>query len=229
MPAMTPCHVLHPRPLRPQPRLGRRDGARRARASSPACTQAAEAQVHVDRLLRQPRAGQPDHRPGAGRGVRAPQRGQRGGALRPERAVGHPVRGGDAARSSTSWWSATTAAAACWRRWTARASAWPTTGSATSRTCATATAACSTACRPSSARDALCDLNVIEQVVNVCVSTVMVDAWAKRPEGQRARLGLRRARRPAAGPAHDGDQHRRDRAALPRRGRGRRRRAQLKS
>ena len=26
--------------------------------------------------------------------------------------------------------------------------------------------------------DALCDLNVIEQVVNVCVSTVMVDAWA---------------------------------------------------
>src|SRR6185369_10705185 len=30
--------------------------------------------------------------------------------------------------------------------------------------------------------NALCDLNVIEQVVNVCVSTVMVDAWAK---GQR--------------------------------------------
>jgi carbonic anhydrase len=27
--------------------------------------------------------------------------------------------------------------------------------------------------------DALCELNVIEQVVNVCVSTVMVDAWAK--------------------------------------------------
>jgi carbonic anhydrase len=26
--------------------------------------------------------------------------------------------------------------------------------------------------------NALCDLNVIEQVVNVCVSTVMVDAWA---------------------------------------------------
>src|SRR3954451_25002753 len=28
--------------------------------------------------------------------------------------------------------------------------------------------------------DALVDLNVIEQVVNVCVSTVMVDAWAKQ-------------------------------------------------
>lgn len=28
--------------------------------------------------------------------------------------------------------------------------------------------------------DALCDLNVIEQVVNVCVSTVMVDAWARQ-------------------------------------------------
>jgi hypothetical protein len=27
--------------------------------------------------------------------------------------------------------------------------------------------------------EALCDLNVIEQVVNVCVSTVMVDAWAR--------------------------------------------------
>jgi carbonic anhydrase len=27
--------------------------------------------------------------------------------------------------------------------------------------------------------NALCDLNVIEQVVNVCVSTVMVDAWAQ--------------------------------------------------
>ena len=28
--------------------------------------------------------------------------------------------------------------------------------------------------------DALCDLNVIEQVVNVCVSTVMCDAWARK-------------------------------------------------
>ncbi len=27
--------------------------------------------------------------------------------------------------------------------------------------------------------DALCDINVIEQVVNVCVSTVMLDAWAR--------------------------------------------------
>ncbi|MFO1245295.1 MAG: carbonate dehydratase [Ramlibacter sp.] len=33
--------------------------------------------------------------------------------------------------------------------------------------------------------DALVDLNVIEQVVNVCVSTVMVDAWAK---GQKVRI-----------------------------------------
>ena len=30
--------------------------------------------------------------------------------------------------------------------------------------------------------DALVDLNVIEQVVNVCVSTVMVDAWAKNQQ-----------------------------------------------
>ena len=32
---------------------------------------------------------------------------------------------------------------------------------------------------PEQRPDALVDLNVIEQVVNVCVSTVMVDAWAK--------------------------------------------------
>ncbi len=32
---------------------------------------------------------------------------------------------------------------------------------------------------PEKRGDALVDLNVIEQVVNVCVSTVMVDAWAK--------------------------------------------------
>jgi carbonic anhydrase len=36
---------------------------------------------------------------------------------------------------------------------------------------------------PESRADALVDLNVIEQVINVCVSTVMVDAWAK---GQKA-------------------------------------------
>ena len=32
---------------------------------------------------------------------------------------------------------------------------------------------------PEQRANALCELNVIEQVVNVCVSTVMVDAWAK--------------------------------------------------
>ena len=31
---------------------------------------------------------------------------------------------------------------------------------------------------PEQRADMLCDLNVIEQVVNVCVSTVMLDAWA---------------------------------------------------
>ena len=36
---------------------------------------------------------------------------------------------------------------------------------------------------PESRADALVDLNVIEQVVNLCVSTVIVDAWAK---GQKA-------------------------------------------
>ena len=35
---------------------------------------------------------------------------------------------------------------------------------------------------PERRADALVDLNVIEQVVNVCVSTVMTDAWAKGQE-----------------------------------------------
>ena len=35
---------------------------------------------------------------------------------------------------------------------------------------------------PDKRADALVDLNVIEQVVNVCVSTVMVDAWAKNQQ-----------------------------------------------
>jgi carbonic anhydrase len=38
---------------------------------------------------------------------------------------------------------------------------------------------------PDQRADALVDLNVIEQVVNLCVSTVMVDAWAK---GQPVRI-----------------------------------------
>ncbi|HEX2547281.1 MAG TPA: carbonate dehydratase [Ramlibacter sp.] len=35
---------------------------------------------------------------------------------------------------------------------------------------------------PDKRGDALVDLNVIEQVVNLCVSTVMVDAWAKNQD-----------------------------------------------
>jgi carbonic anhydrase len=35
---------------------------------------------------------------------------------------------------------------------------------------------------PEKRGDALVDLNVIEQVVNVCVSTVMVDAWAQKQD-----------------------------------------------
>jgi carbonic anhydrase len=38
---------------------------------------------------------------------------------------------------------------------------------------------------PEKRGDMLVDLNVVEQVVNLCVSTVMVDAWAK---GQKVRI-----------------------------------------
>jgi ribosomal protein S18 acetylase RimI-like enzyme len=48
--------------------------------------------IPVDRLLRLTRAGQPDRRPVAGRGLRAPQRRQPGAAYRPQLPVGDPVR-----------------------------------------------------------------------------------------------------------------------------------------
>ena len=64
--------------------------------------------------------------------------------------------------------------------------------------------ASSTRCRRRAAQvDALCELNVLEQALNVCETTVVQDAWAARPGGGRARLGLRPAQRPAGGPAHD--------------------------
>ena len=167
-------------------------------------------QVHVDRLLRQPRARQPDHRPGAGRGVRAPQRRQHRGALRPQRAVGDPVRGRAAQGRAHHGGRPLRLLAACRRRSRARASAWPTTGSATSRTCATATACCSSSLPGDVRADALCELNVIEQVVNVAVSTVMVDAWSRGQkvtihgwafgvhDGLLQDLGMTRRRRQAA-------------------------------
>ena len=55
--------------------------------------------------------------------------------------------------------------------------------------------------------DALCELNVAEQVVNVAVSTVMVDAWSRGQKVHDPRLDLRRARRPAAGPGPDRRRH----------------------
>ncbi len=53
----------------------------------------AGAGVPVDRLLRQPRAGQRDRRPRSRRAVRAPQRRQRRRAHRPQLPVGAAVRG----------------------------------------------------------------------------------------------------------------------------------------
>ena len=47
------------------------------------------------------------------------------------------------------------------------------------------TARCWTGCRAEQRLDALCELNVIEQVVNVAHSTVMQDAWQR---GQRVTL-----------------------------------------
>ncbi len=47
------------------------------------------------------------------------------------------------------------------------------------RTCACATASASITCRPNEQEDILCEMNVIEQVGNVALSTVLQDAWAR--------------------------------------------------
>ena len=88
------------RAVRAQPRLGGGDGRdgprilRRAR-------RAPVSRVPVDRLLRQPGAGEPDRRPRAGRRVRPPQRRERRRAHRPQLPLGAAVRGRRPAVSST--------------------------------------------------------------------------------------------------------------------------------
>ncbi|MCK7491169.1 MAG: hypothetical protein MZW92_05035 [Comamonadaceae bacterium] len=61
-----------------------------------------------------------------------------------------------------------------------RASAWPTTGCATCRTCMSSTPPCvDSACRRDTRHDRLCELNVLEQVLNVRQTTVVQDAWRR--------------------------------------------------
>ena len=45
--------------------------------------------------------------------------------------------------------------------------------------------------------DRLCELNVVDQVRHVCQTTIVRDAWQRGSKLTRARLDLRRARRPA--------------------------------
>src|SRR5262245_29154410 len=80
-----------------QPSLGRPHDRARPRVLR-AADQPAVAALPVDRLCRQPRAGQRDRRPRAGRAVRPPQRGERGHPYGPEPAVGAAVRGRRPAR-----------------------------------------------------------------------------------------------------------------------------------
>jgi carbonic anhydrase len=49
--------------------------------------------------------------------------------------------------------------------------------------------------------DALCELNVLEQALNVCADHRRAGRLGARPAGGGARLGLRPAQRPAEGPA----------------------------
>ena len=59
---------------------------------------------------------------------------------------------------------------------------------------------------PTEARrhERLCELNVIEQAVNVCQTTVVREAWGRRPAADGAWVGLRAVRRAVAGTRHEG-------------------------
>jgi carbonic anhydrase len=70
--------------------------------------------------------------------------------------------------------------------------AWPTTGCAMCRTCACATASAGPPAPTSLQEDALCEMNVIEQVGNVATHG-RAGRLGARPEGGRARLVLRPA------------------------------------
>ena len=54
------------------------------------------------------------------------------------------------------------------------------------------------------AADRLCELNVVEQVANVCQTTIARDAWERGQELSRARLDLRHRRRPGTRSRHHG-------------------------
>ena len=129
--------------------------------------------IPVDRLLGLARAGQPDRRPAPGRGVRPSQRRQRGRAHRPQLPVGDPVRGRRAQgrahhrrrplrlrRRARRADAAQVGLVDNWLRHvqdvaTSTAPTW-----AGSR-------------RARAATTRLCELNVIEQVRNVCQTTIV--------------------------------------------------------
>ena len=127
-------HVFPRSPVRQQPRVVRASAPQRSGVLS-APFAAAAAAVPVDRLRGQPRARERDRRPPARRALRPSQRRERRRPQRPELPFGDAVRGRRAATCGTSSCAATTAAAACRRRCWISASAWPTTGCATCRTC----------------------------------------------------------------------------------------------
>ena len=65
----------------------------------------------------------------------------------------------------------------------ASGSVWPTTGCGTCRTCGRSTTSCLCRLPDDTARSArLCELNVIEQVANVCQTTIVRDAWERGQE-----------------------------------------------
>ena len=106
----------------------------------------AVAQLPVDRLRRQPRAGEPDRGPAARRRLRPSQHREHGGAHRPQLPVGHAVRGRHPQGQTCHRGRPLRLQRRAWRRCGARASASPTTGCATCRTCTRSTSTARRAC-----------------------------------------------------------------------------------
>ena len=143
----------------------------------------AGAGIPVDRLLRQPRAGQRDRRSRSGRVVCPSQRRQ------PRTAAGRQLPVGAAVRRRRHQGEAhhRRRSLRLWRHrappWMASGAAWSTTGCIRSARSTPTIATALEAIADLRARlNRLCELNVIRQVHNVASDVFVQDAWARGQE-----------------------------------------------
>ena len=136
-----------------------------------------------------------------GRAVRPPQRRQPRPAAGRQLPLGAAVRGRRAEGASTSWWSATTAAAASRAAVDGQRRGLVDHWLHPIREVAHDHRAELDAIADERARlDRLCELNVMRQVRNVASDVFVQDAWARGQAAQRPRLGLFAGHRPGERP-----------------------------